>query len=32
MPRTTCLTADEHYWRKARALGALTLLRDWTLS
>ena len=26
----TCLTADARYYRKARALGSLTLLRDWT--
>lgn len=27
-PETTCITADEAYYRKARGVGKLTLLRD----
>ncbi len=27
-PASTCVTADEVYYRKARALGGLVLLRD----
>jgi predicted nucleic acid-binding protein len=30
-PATTCITADETYYRKARSLGAVILLRDFQL-
>lgn len=30
-PATVCVTADETYYRKARALGGLVLLRDFEL-